>query len=195
MRCKMFKYTAIIIFVSMAFFAAMAGDREITGSHDYSGSSARQSGSYEYSGSIAKHSGSYDYSGSTARHGDSHDYSGSGATHRSRDMARGTAADNTSQKLDGGNSLRAGVPDGLLASESRLVSNVRSGRTEAGTAEYLVILMGIFLSLSAFYFLLDGRPWSAAQSICMEFQGYAMRQIHILQLRDGKKRLLSYSKL
>lgn len=119
-----------------------------------------------------------------------HEYFKSFAAPQSRDVVTGTRTYFVSQKLDGSNSLSAGVPDSVLASESGVISYITNGRAEA--AEYFTILPGVFLFSLVFFFLPDGRPWSAVRSISMDFQEYSMRQIQILQSGDGKKRLFSY---
>lgn len=91
------------------------------------------------------------------------------------------------QTLDSSSHFSVGIPDGVLSSESGTISFIKTGRQGEETAESVLFLLGIFLIIAAFYFLLDGRPWAAVQSICMGFQDSTMHQIQILQLWDGKK--------
>lgn len=98
-----------------------------------------------------------------------------------------------SQALDSSSRYSLGIPDGVLSSESGSVSLIRTGRQGEETVESVLFLLGIFLILTAFYFLLDGRPWAAVQSICMRFQDSTMYQIQILQSWDGKKKGFSHS--
>lgn len=156
MKSRILKSMAVILFVFIVSFFAMAESRAISESHGHSGVTAG---------------------------------------HSCADMVRGSTAHGVSQSIDGGNSLRAGVPDGVLASESGIVSYIRNGGAAAGAVEYLVMLTGMSLFFFVFLFLLCGRSWSVVQSICMKFQGCVMRQIHILKLMDGKKRAFSYSAL
>lgn len=92
--------------------------------------------------------------------------------------------------LDSGNRLASGMPDVLPAAESRNVSSIRTGRPEE---ESVLIFFNLFLVFSMLLFLPDGRVWSAIQSVSMAFRSYAMHQIRILQLRDGKKKGFFYS--
>lgn len=97
------------------------------------------------------------------------------------------------QSLVSGDRLPLSVPDSILSSESKNVSYIRSGRTEEDSAESVIFLIAVLSILSMYLFLLDGRPWSVIQSESMGFQEYFMRQLKILQSRDGKKERCSYS--
>lgn len=104
-------------------------------------------------------------------------------------MERGDAG----QSLKEGGGERTSAPEGMLATESKTVSFVKSGRAEEESADLSIFLLSVFLVISLFQLFMDGRPWSVVQSICMGFQDYAMHQISILQLWDGKKEVFSYS--
>lgn len=93
-----------------------------------------------------------------------------------------------SQNLDSGDHYCVMIPDGVLSTEPRSVSFVKTGRTEEECAGSVLFLLSIVLIIVTFQFLLDGRPWSAVQSICMEFQNSVMHQIQILKLWDGKRK-------
>ena len=97
------------------------------------------------------------------------------------------------QRMDAGDSLRTGSLDFMPASEAKDTVFMRGGRMDEDSAEPSLFFVEVFLILSVFQFLLDGRTWSAVQSFCMGFQNYAMLQVHIIQQRDGKKGRLSYS--
>ena len=97
------------------------------------------------------------------------------------------------QRMDGGDSLRTGSLDFMPASEAKDTVFMRGGRMDEDSAEPSLFFVEVFLILSVFQFLLDGRMWSAVQSFCMGFQNYAMLQVHIIQQWDGKKGRLSYS--
>lgn len=101
-----------------------------------------------------------------------------------------TGSGNGQAVLGSGNRLTEGMPDVLPVTESSDISSIRTGRPEE---ESVLIFFNLFLVFSMLLFLPDGRVWSAIQSVSMAFQSYAMHQIRILQLRDGKKKGFFYS--
>lgn len=96
------------------------------------------------------------------------------------------------QSLTSGNHLQTGALDGAWTSENRggTVSFLKNGRAEEESAMFL---FNLILLLSVLQFLPNGTLWSAIRSICMDFQNYAMHQLQILQLWDGKKKGFFYS--
>lgn len=97
------------------------------------------------------------------------------------------------QSLDSSARHIAGIPDSALSPESRDTALIKTGSLREESAESVVFLLGIFVIVVIFRFLLDGRPWSAVCSICMGFVERTMHQIQILLLFDGKsKRVLSF---
>ena len=97
------------------------------------------------------------------------------------------------QSLDSSARHIAGIPDSALSPESGDTALIKTGSLKEESAESVVFLLGIFVVVEIFHFLLDGRPWAAVCSICMRFVGRTMRQIQILQLFDGKRKGFSYS--
>ncbi len=100
-----------------------------------------------------------------------------------------TAGDSQkSQDIVTGDHYNMVLPDGALSSEPGSLTFIKTGSAQEESAESVLFLLGIFLVLVHFRFLLDGRPWAAVRSICMEFQDFSMHQLQILQLWDGKSK-------